>query len=129
MVLVVEAPPAAQPADIERELTAAGKDLGLIVSVRTVEPHVGVVPNPTHMVSVYGADRPGIVARVAEVLAEHGANITDLTSRVIGEDSAPVYAVMLEIELPPEKDPEELLSLSEGLNVEVSVHPIEADVL
>ena len=129
MVLVVEAPAAAEPSVIERELTAAGADLGLIVSVRRVEPHVGVVPDPTHMVSVYGADRPGIVAHVAEVLAAHGANITDLTSRVIGEGSAPVYAVMLEIELPPDKDPDELLSLSEGLDVEVSIHPIEADVL
>lgn len=129
MMLVVEVPATTRADELERELTETGKDLGLIVSVRPVEAHASELPDPTHMVSVYGADRPGIVARVAEALAAHGANITDLTSRVIGEESAPVYAVMLEVEIPPDRDADDLLALGDAMDVEISVHPIETDVL
>ena len=129
MMLVVKTPDASDAADLEQRLTDAGAPLGLDVSVRPVEAHASEPPQPTHMVSVYGADHPGIVARVAETLAARGANITDLTSRVIGEESAPVYAVMLEVELSGEGTVDELLSLREALDVEISVHPIEADLL
>lgn len=129
MMLVVDTPPSIEPADLESDLEASGRDLGLIVTVRPVEEASSVVPEPTHMVSVYGADKPGIVFKVAETLAAVGANITDLTSRVIGDDGSPVYAVMLEVVLPPGTDPETLLSLREELNVDVSVHPVDADVL
>ena len=81
------------------------------------------------MVSVYGADKPGIVFKVAEKLASLGANITDLTSRVLGEGSAPVYAVMLEVVFPEGTDPDAVLTLRDELDVDVSVHPVEADLL
>lgn len=129
MMLVVDTPPSIEPADLESDLETSGRDLGLIVTVRPVKEASSDVVEPTHMVSVYGADKPGIVFKVAETLAAAGANITDLTSRVIGDDGSPVYAVMLEVVLPPGTDPETLLSLREELNVDVSVHPVEADVL
>jgi glycine cleavage system transcriptional repressor len=134
MMLVVETPAEADPADLESSLVDAGRDLGLIVTVRPVEEASAEVPDPTHMVSVYGADKPGIVFKVAEALATVGANITDLTSRVIGERSigqegAPVYAVMLEVAFPPGSDPNAILTLRDELDVDVSVHPLEADVL
>jgi glycine cleavage system transcriptional repressor len=82
------------------------------------------------MVAVYGSDKPGILFRVAESLAEMQVNVTDLTSRVIGDPSKPVYALMLEVSVPPERDLEEAVgSLREELGVDVSVHAIDADVL
>ena len=129
MMLVVRTSEAVDPVELERELERAGAELGLIVTVRPVETASSDVTPPTHMVSVYGADQPGIVFRVAESLAAVGANITDLTSRVIGEPNSPVYAVMLEVVVPPDIDPDSLLSLGGDLDVEVSIHPVEADVL
>jgi glycine cleavage system transcriptional repressor len=129
MMLVVEAPQGLEPAELEAELESAGRELGLIVTVRHVETAASEVADPTHMVSVYGADKPGIVLRVAEALAGAGANITDLTSRVIGGSSSPVYAVMLEVVFPTGADPGAILALRDELDVEVSVHPVEMDVL
>jgi len=83
------------------------------------------------VLAVYGADRPGLVARVAEVLAAHQVNITDLESRVIGEPE-PVYAMHYEVQVPPstiETVRAALLSLAAELAVEISMHPDEADVL
>lgn len=129
MMLLVHIPSSVEPGALERELDAAGTELELIVTVRPVEEAASHVPAPTHMVSVYGADKPGIVFKVAEALSAIGANITDLTSRVIGEDSAPVYAVMLEVVFPVGTDPDSVLSLRDALDVDVSIHPVEADVL
>src|SRR2546425_7013519 len=62
--------------------------------------HTPTTQTPNVMLSVYGADRPGIVAAVARAVADHGGNITDLNTRVIGSPDRPVYAMVLEIHVP-----------------------------
>ena len=42
----------------------------------------GVSDVPTHVVSVYGADHPGIVHGIAALLAGQGVNITDLNASI-----------------------------------------------
>ena len=130
MMLVVRAPAGVDHAALEERLAPAAEELGLIVTVRPVEEAALEVSAPSHMVSVYGADKPGIVYRVAEVLARLGVNITDLTSRVIGSAEHPVYALMLEVSAANPDDAErELEALRSELGVEVSVHPLDSDLL
>jgi glycine cleavage system transcriptional repressor len=82
---------------LEAALREATADLGLVVAVRAVGP--GAQSSPaTHVLSVYGSDRPGIVHDVATVLADAEVNVTDLTTRVI-EGEGTVYAMMLEVAL------------------------------
>ena len=83
---------------LEQALGDATGDLGLLVSVREIGPG-SHSPAPTHMLSVYGADRPGIVHGIAQVLADQRVNVTDLTTRVL-DGERPVYAMMLEVSLP-----------------------------
>lgn len=130
MMLVVRPPEGTDAAAVDDRLGKIGESLGLLVAARTME-EADVDPSlPTHMVSVYGGDRPGIVFRVAEVLAKSGANITDLTSRLIGSEAKPVYAVMMEAGIPDPVATEQALDrLRVELGLDVSVHPLEADVL
>lgn len=115
---------------IKSRLEEPAIDLGLVVEVRPVDDTDAHVEPPTHMVAVYGADHPGIVYRVADALARLGVNITDLNSRLIGEDAAPVYALQIEVRAPQGADIETVLpTLREELGVDITVHPIEADVL
>ena len=115
---------------IEQRLGQAAEKLDLVVEARPVAEAESHVDEPTHMVSVYGADKPGIVYRVTDALARLGVNITDLNSRLIGEDSDPVYALQIEVSAPDEADLERVLPpLKEELGVDLSVHPIQADVL
>jgi glycine cleavage system transcriptional repressor len=128
MVLVVRSPVSSE--EVESKMSTAAKDFDLLVSARPVPETSDDFTPATHMVSVYGADRPGIVFRVAELLAGLPANITDLTSRLIDSGAEPVYALMLEVSLPPGVDLEtELEGLRRDLGIDVSVHPIDADVL
>ena len=58
-------------------------------------------PGPSHIVSVYGVDHPGILQSVSSILADEQVDITDLTTRVLEEEGeAPLYAMMLEVRAP-----------------------------
>ena len=51
---------------------------------------------PDVRISVYGADRAGIVAKVTGVLAEAGLDILELESDVGGTDAEPIYIMSIE---------------------------------
>lgn len=116
----------ADPARLEAALAAATDDLGLVVGVRPAGPGARSAP-PTHMLSVYGSDRPGIVHAVTTVLADHRVNVTDLTTRLLAGEQA-VYAMMLEVSLPAGLAQDSLADAvaSRVEGVEVSIHPLEA---
>ena len=84
-------------------------------------------------VSVHGADQPGIVHRVTALLAEHGANVADLSTRVVASPTQAAYVLLLRITLGPSGDAdllaEELRALAERLGVEVHIRPDDADIL
>jgi glycine cleavage system transcriptional repressor len=88
---------------------------------------------PTWSVSVHGADRPGIVHQVTALLAEHGANVVDLSTRVVASPTQAAYVLLLGITLRPSVDVEalveELTALAATLGVEVHVRPDDADIL
>jgi glycine cleavage system transcriptional repressor len=84
------------PDELRDALAAATRELGLSISVSRADGTRDQT-DPSHLLSVYGADRPGIVAGVTAVLAELGTNITDLETQVIGADDEPVYAMVIEL--------------------------------
>ncbi|MBW3594607.1 MAG: amino acid-binding protein [Actinobacteria bacterium] len=130
MTMISRCPDGVDPSSLEDRLASVAAELNVVATARTVEDTPAEFEPPTHMVAVYGADKPGIVYRVADALARLGVNITDLNSRLIGEENDPVYALQIEVQAPPECNLDEVLPpLREELGVEISVHPIEADVL
>jgi len=119
---------------LDAALRKAVEPLGLTAAVRAVDEEGGEeVVGTAHMVAVYGADKPGIVHRVSTLLAGLGVNITDLNTRVIGDDANPVYAMHLEVTVPPGLDPDrlaaDLAAVGTELGVDTSVHPVDADLL
>jgi len=134
MMLVVSMPDGATAADVEATLAEATARLELVVVVRPID--AGVPASPTGepwTVSVYGADRPGIVHRVAGLLAAHGVNVVDLSTHVIGEENRPVYAMFLDVTVPDGTDAvalsQRLDALAGELGVSCTAHPSEADIL
>jgi glycine cleavage system transcriptional repressor len=129
MTLIVAAEPPAGP--LEAALSVVAGDLGLVLSVREVAAEAEHQPVRPYVVSVYGADHPGIVARIAAVLAAHDVNITDLTTRLV--DDAALYAMVLDVDLPPAADEAEvaaaLAAVAAELDVEATIRPAEPDIL
>lgn len=80
------------------------------------------------MISVYGADKPGIVYQVAKELGERNINITDLNTKLIGDKENPVYVMMLEAMLPENTEVDEvetwMQELKQKLQVDISVRSL-----
>ena len=134
MMLIVAAGDDVDDSDLAADLRAVGEELGLeLLTIFAVEELAGVdEPEPSHIVSVYGVDHPGIVHAVSTALAERGITITDLNTRLVGEAEEPLYALMMEVAI-PEDAVSDVTAALEGAGaaqgVEVTVRPLEADVL
>lgn len=120
------------PGDLEAALAPVAAELGLTLTVREVAPESAHAPARPYVVTVYGADHPGIVAAVAGLLAGLGVNVTDLSTRLVDQPD-PLYAMFLDVDLPPGADVEQvaaaLRDLAAELDVEAGIHAADADVL
>lgn len=123
MMLLVEA---ADEETLRADLGRVAESLGLdAVSLSPVDP-AGEAVAPTHLVTVYGSDHPGIVHAFAGALAARGVNITDLQTQLGGS----VYMMLLEVAVPAGVDLErELLPVAGEQGVEVKVRELEHDEL
>ena len=116
--------------EVEEALAPIAADGTLVVSVREVpvEPDPAQGGSP-YVLSLHGGDRPGIVSAVTRVLAEVGGNITDLTTRLAGD----LYVLVAEVDVPPAADIEALTArlddVAGQLGVDVTMRPLDADVL
>jgi glycine cleavage system transcriptional repressor len=133
MVLIVAGPETLEAAAVEDALRPEAERLDLAVWVHDVAENVPAArKGESWTASVHGADRPGIVHEVARTLADAGANIIDLSTRVLAGDP-PVYAMLLEILVPAGVDGSELAGrlgdLAEQLGVACSMHPSDTDIL
>lgn len=104
---------------------------GLSVFIRTLKPGGEVRPElhgEICMISVYGADKPGIVYQVAKELGDRQINITDLNTKLIGAKDKPVYVMMLEALLPENTEIEVvegwMKELKQKLQVDISVRSL-----
>jgi glycine cleavage system transcriptional repressor len=128
MMLIVSAP--AEPATIEAALGSLTEDGSLTVTVREVPPEPDVAAlGGSYLLSVHGADRPGIVSAVTRVVADVGGNITDLTTRLSGE----LYVLVAEVDVPTGVDvdvlSERLAEVGRSLGVDVTFRAAEPDLL
>ncbi len=131
MMLVIACPDDLSVDTARTALQPACDDLGLTFSVLEVDDRASV-GEPTHVLTVYGGDRPGILLATTELLAASGINITDLNSRLVGEEH-PVYALILELEVPGAVDVNDLDARLNDAALQIGVDVVlgerEADVL
>ena len=124
MILTVSHAKPFTKARLVDEFRSLHEEKGLVAHVRSLSEEELNHPVPTGelcLISVYGADRPGIVYRVTRELADRQVNISDLNTRLIGSEEEPVYVMMLEAYLPDGVTVEEAERLLAGLRAELNV--------
>lgn len=132
MLLVSTSAPADEVEQALRPLTADG---ALVATVREVpqepeDPGLG----GRYVLTVRGADRPGIVSAITRVVADSGGNITDLSTRLSGQ----LYVLVAEVDLPDSDAGQEAVGealairlrvVAGELGVDAGLHPAEPDLL
>src|SRR4051794_29668646 len=73
MMLITDGP--AEASEVEESLAGLTADGSLSVSVREVPPEPTPAAHASYLLSVHGADRPGIVSGVVAEVARVGGNI------------------------------------------------------
>lgn len=130
MIMLVEIPGSLSKAELEVALQAPASKLGLAVHLHDADRAAAPAVLRPHVISLYGADHPGIVYRIAEELAGREVNVTDLMSKIVGED---IYTVILNVDLPEDLDVHRLRSDLESaareLGVELSLRAEDSDEL
>jgi glycine cleavage system transcriptional repressor len=124
MILIVSHPRPFSKSRLFDELKPACDVMGMSLAVRTL--HADEITRQETdaelcIISVYGADQPGIVYRVTSELAKRGVNIMDLNTKLIGTKLEPVYVLMLEVALPEGVTAEAVEQMLVNLKIELSV--------
>jgi glycine cleavage system transcriptional repressor len=97
MVFVVSAPPGTTGDELRDEVAGVAGDLGVTVHVTEIGAELPARDErPLWSLTLYGADRPGIVHRVTSVLADRGVNVVDMRTALVGD----LYVMELEVALP-----------------------------
>lgn len=131
MTLVVDV--AARVERVRADLAPVAEQLDMAVSVRATSPDTDDVrpPSAPYLLRVHGADRPGLLHRTTRLLADYDCNITDLSTRLVGE--AAVYVMLVAVDVPTSAPVEGLVQavreLASELEVEASLRPADSEVL
>ena len=133
VVVVATVPSGIGIGDLEERLDAVREELGLEAITVSPVTESDDQPSPSHVLTVYGGDHPGIVHAVSSALAERAVNITDLEARLTGAPTSPLYTMVMELELPEEVGSDELrealAAVGAEAGVEVSLREIGAEAL
>ena len=131
VMLIVSVPDGTAVDGLQRNLDEAGRTLGLDAVTVCPVSELERGPNPTHVVTVYGADRPGIVHEAARVMAERDIDITDLKTRRTASGEGHLYTLMMEVAV--DGDPSELeqavSDMATATGVDASVTELEIEVI
>jgi glycine cleavage system transcriptional repressor len=131
VMLIVSVSDEVSGEELSRRLERVRDELGLEGLAVSPLDQLSPPATPTHVLTVYGADHPGIVHAVSSSLAERGVNITDLRTRRTGSEEAPVYVMVMEIAVAgePEALAKELQEVGDKAAVEVSLRELPSDTL
>ena len=131
LILMAELPPEVSLDTLEASLLKIEKQLGMAIHVRQMnedelrEPHE---QRNSFIVSVYGADKTGIVAKVARALADAGINITDVQTKSTGGIKK-IFVMILEVTAPAAASArsveESLKKIASELDVDLSVQALD----
>jgi glycine cleavage system transcriptional repressor len=133
VMLIVSVPDSVSSEALADRLGTVREQLDLeAITFNPVDELAAPMEPATHVLTVYGADHPGIVSAISQELAELGVNITDLETRLTGAEDNPLYTMVMEVALgdvATERVQAQLREVAEREAVEVSLRPLEAEAL
>lgn len=128
MILVVAPPAGLDLGTLQTQLQPLRESHGLTIDIApaTATP---ISDGPRHILTAYGPETSGLLARVTQVLSERGVNVTDVQTRLASSGMA--YVMLLELELPPQlrADALEAELRHRAPDLQISLRELEAETL
>ena len=131
VILMAQIPEDSTLEELKEKLADVEKSLEMNVYLRELsdqELAQSEQEETAYIISVYGADRPGIVAGITKELAELKVNLTDVETKKT-ESAKSLFLMVLEITIPSDLTYETLESRlknrAESLGVDVSIQAVE----
>jgi glycine cleavage system transcriptional repressor len=127
-IFIVSIPEETTPEALRGHLTEGLSPLKQHVFVKCLEPHRPVFngqhPDP-FVITTRGPDQKGLVARVAETIARHGVNVTNLQAVFKGGSDPDANVMIYEVDVPSEVDQQrlrnDLRERARELGLEISI--------
>ena len=110
------------------------ENTGLTFNIKEIPELNMVLPEaqPSHIITLHGADAGGLVYKTSKLLAENEVNITDLQTKRLRGDDGDIYIMILEVVLPDDPDNSiaknldgQLQALATELGVTIKIKPVE----
>jgi len=118
------------------ELKRFAKKFGMVVDIKHISGREMEEYSPegsSYMISINGADKPGIVKAITGVLNKYGVNVIDMETKSSQHTVPPAYYMFLETDVPARVVIRDLkkahASTGEKIGVRVTITKIESDVL
>jgi glycine cleavage system transcriptional repressor len=73
------------------------------IAAYAFDPVPGTMAQITHRIAVEGGDQLGLIARLAEIFAQYGANIVRLDAQKLPDSEGGRYVTRFAVWLPPER--------------------------
>ena len=137
MILIVSPPQNLSLDELKTRLAPLEKSHDLFINSRFIVAEDSLAQQeetkqaPRFMVSAYGPEHSGLLAKLTGVFAAHNVNITDVQSRVASAGAA--YVMLFEVQLPPDLAPEilqgELQKVGREIGVTISLRLLEEETL
>ena len=132
MILILSLPKNVSPKEVYSKLQKSSRSLGMSFSYCELASFASKrkkFVNP-YIISVYGADKPGIVYGISSFLAGCKINITDVQTTLSKSKGKKTYIMIIEAEIPKKLSisgiKRDLADLAKSMNVAVSVNQAES---
>lgn len=130
MILLMSTPKDFDEAVLIEELQKVEEETSLAIHLKEIASEPAEERSvSTHLVTVSGYDKPGIVYKTASFLAKWGINIADLETRVVDGEDGHIYIMLMEVSFPVSLDDESIkssiMTLGESLGVKIDIKAIE----
>jgi glycine cleavage system transcriptional repressor len=132
LILMATLPDSMSVEALETQLSQLQEKLKLQLSVRKLADDELMEQDADQfqfIVSVYGADRPGIVSGITRAIAELDLNISDVQTKKVTQGSREIFVMMLELSSKKDVRAEfiksKLEEKSKSLSVDLTVRELE----
>lgn len=128
IILIMSADDDMNVNSLSKALDGVAEKLSLTIDLKEIGDKSDESIESTHLITVAGSDKAGIVHKTTDSLAKWGITITDLQTKILHGEEDELYLMLLETSFPDTIDEDAVISslrtLGESMNIKIETKRI-----